>query len=111
MLVPLQFLKLHNNNERHFFLFKIFRVTKLFNEFDVSLIVRKYREKITRKNEENIEKDPSLADNIDIDQIRLEEIFLYFSFLKTLKLLVTIIMMSYLGGLVWYTFSNFLETQ
>ena len=50
MLIPLQFLRLHSNNERHFFLLKIFRITKLFKNFDVSLIVRNLREKIILKN-------------------------------------------------------------
>ena len=48
-----------------------------------------------------IERDPSLAQNLDIDSNNIEELLVFSYFLKIFKLVIIILNLSYLFGVLW----------
>ena len=48
-----------------------------------------------------IEKDPTLATNLDIDSNNIEEMLVFSYFLKIFKLVIIILNLSYLFGVMW----------
>jgi hypothetical protein len=50
---------------------------------------------------DKIEKDPTLATNLDIDSNKIEEMLVFSYFLKIFKLVIIILNLSYLFGVMW----------
>jgi hypothetical protein len=50
-----------------------------------------------------LEKDPELNENFDVDSNKLEEMLLLNYFLKIMKLVIIILNLSYLFGVFWLT--------
>ena len=48
-----------------------------------------------------IERDPSLANNLDVDSNKIEELLMISYFLKIFKLVIIILNVSYLFGICW----------
>lgn len=48
-----------------------------------------------------IERDPTLATNLDIDSNKIEEMLVLSYFLKIFKLVIIILNLSYLFGVLW----------
>lgn len=61
-------------------------------------VVKKYRYKKTMAK---IERDPTLATNLDIDSNNIEEMLVFSYFLKIFKLVIIILNLSYLFGVMW----------
>ena len=69
--------------------------------YDVQKMMDFVKKQSFKKTMAKIEKDPTLATNLDIDSNNIEEMLVFSYFLKIFKLVIIILNLSYLFGVMW----------
>jgi len=85
-------------------LIKIIRLVKGIEIYDVKMMMDWLKEKNTQRVMTQIEKDPTLLQNLDLDQNNIDFLFNVRYGLKISKLFLMIINVAYFTGVIWIIF-------
>ena len=77
------------------------RIVKALHIFDVNKIMRFVKRRYQQKIQNIIDTDFELANNVDIDNNKIEEILWVTYVMDTIKLIIFIINITYLTAIVW----------
>jgi hypothetical protein len=66
-LLPLQLIKLDQDREQLFYIIKLIRLTRILRLFNINIVMSKVKKYFKQTYERNVDHDPRLADNIDLD--------------------------------------------
>ena len=83
---------------------KIIRLVKGIEIYDVKMMMDWLKEKNTQRVMTQIEKDPTLLQNLDLDQNNIDFLFNVRYGLKISKLFLMIINVAYFTGVIWIIF-------
>lgn len=108
-MIPIQFLDLKRKRQYMFYAIKLLRIKKGFRLFDVSKLMRILKNRYKEKLAVIIEEDHDLANNVDIDNNKIEELLRISYVLKTIKLIIIIINISFLTGTFWLMLCEFVH--
>jgi hypothetical protein len=100
-LIPLQLIKLNQDREQLFYIIKLLRLNKCLSLFDINRIMKQVKAYFKRSYESQVEQDPMLAYNTDIDMNKIEECLLTEYALKIIKLVIMILTISYFFGIIF----------
>lgn len=94
---------------RLIYLFKLIRLKRGLEAFDVGKLMDILKGLIRERTERKIKKDPAIGEDNIRDHNNIEEIMLTGYTLKTLKLVIIILNLSYFLGLSWLIFCQITE--
>ena len=100
-------LNLKRKRQFMFYAIKLLRIKKGFRLFDVSKMMNILKNRYKEKLNIIIEEDHELANNIEIDNNKIEELLTISYVLKTIKLIIIIINISFLTGTFWLMLCEF----
>ena len=83
---------------------KVNRLVKGIEIYDVKMMMDWLKEKNTQRVMTQIEKDPTLLQNLDLDQNNIDFLFNVRYGLKISKLFLMIINVAYFTGVIWIIF-------
>ena len=83
---------------------KVIRLVKGIEIYDVKMMMDWLKEKNTQRVMTQIEKDPTLLQNLDLDQNNIDFLFNVRYGLKISKLFLMIINVAYFTGVIWIIF-------
>ena len=83
---------------------KIIRLVKGIEIYDVKMMMDWLKEKNSQRVMTQIEKDPTLLQNLDLDQNNIDFLFNVRYGLKISKLFLMIINVAYFTGVIWIIF-------
>ena len=106
-MIPLQIFSLKRKRQYMFYAIKLLRIKKGFRLFDVSKMMQKLKDRYKKKQLLIIENDFELANSIDEDNNKIEELLWISYVLKTFKLIVIITNISFLTGVFWLMLCEF----
>lgn len=89
---------------RIFYLIKIIRLTKGLKFFNVQQTMDYFKRKHEVKVLAQIDKDPALEENLNVDQNNIDYFFNLHYLLKIFKLFLMIMNVSYFTGIIWLIF-------
>lgn len=89
---------------RLFYLIKTIRLIKGIEIYDVQVMMNWLKEKNTQRVMKNVENDPTLLQNLDMDQNNIDFLFNVRYALKISKLFLIIINVAYFTGVIWMIF-------
>jgi hypothetical protein len=92
-----------------FYAIKLLRIKKGFRLFDVSKWMTSLKIKYMKNLNIIIEEDHELANNIEIDNTKIEELLWISYALKTIKLIITIMNISFMTGTFWLMLCEFVH--
>jgi hypothetical protein len=88
---------------------KLLRIKKGFKLFDVAKIMAKFKNHYKEKIQAIIEENHELANSIEIDNNKIEEILRVSYILKTMRLTMVLINISFLTGVFWLLLCEFIQ--
>ena len=94
-------MKLEQKREQLFYVIKLIRLTRCLGVFNINIVMKKLKKYVKDTYEYNLFYDPMLAYNVDLDQNKIEDCLLTEFFLKILRLVVTILAISYFFGIIF----------
>lgn len=100
-LLPVNFFPMYRKRHYLFYLLKMIRINKGFEVFDVPKIMIQVKAAYNRKLQRIIDGDHKLANNIYLDNNKIEEILLISYSLRILKLVIIIGNVCYLLAIFW----------
>ena len=107
-MLPITFIFYNNNHideyYRLFFIIKVIRIQKGNEIFDVGNLTKGIKDYYAIKSKERIKNDLDFAEDTINDNNKIEFFIKIGYYLKTLKLAVVIMTISYLVGIAWYIF-------
>lgn len=83
---------------------KVIRLVKGIEIYDVKIMMDWLKEKNTQRVMAQVEKDPTLLQNLDLDQNNIDFLFNVRYGLKISKLFLMIINVAYFTGVIWIIF-------
>jgi len=88
------------------YMVKVIRLIIGLKLLDVAAIMKYYKKFSMNRLQRIIDKDPNMAENIEIDQTHITYILVTNLTLKTIKLLITILTFCYFTGIIWVIICN-----
>ena len=88
---------------------KIIRLIKGIEIYDVKMMMDWLKEKNTQRVMTAVENDPTLLQNLDLDQNNIDFLFNVRYFLKISKLFLMIINVAYFTGVIWIIFCQIIS--
>jgi hypothetical protein len=103
MIIPFNFI-LVGQNSKLFFFIKTYRLVKGIKIFNVQTMISNIQDSSIKSMMKRIEKDSSLGEDQDQDHNSIESILILGNCLRTLKLVVIIIQISFFVGIFFLIF-------
>jgi hypothetical protein len=107
-ILPLYVVELDRNRQYLFNIFKMIRIQRGFDLFDVRRINTFVKGRFDKQIQNIIENDPALAEDKDQDNNKIQDILMVSYAIKIFKLVVVILNITYLTGVIWLILCEFL---
>lgn len=108
-MIPIQFLNLKRKRQYMFYAIKLLRIKKGFRLFDVSKWMNSLKQRYAQNLNEIIEANHELANDTETDNTKIEELLFISYVLKTIKLVIIIMNISFLTGTFWLMLCEFIH--
>jgi hypothetical protein len=100
-LLPLEYVHMKRERQLLFFLIKMLRIPKGLSLFDVHVMMKYVKSVYQKRVQYIIDNDNQLANDCDVDNTGIGEILAISYTLKTLKLIIVILNISYICGIMF----------
>ena len=107
-ILPFYVIELDRNRQYLFNIFKMIRIQRGFDLFDVRRINTFVKGRFDKQIQNIIEFDPALAEDKDQDNNKIQDILMVSYAIKIFKLVVVICNITYLTGVIWLILCEFL---
>jgi hypothetical protein len=110
---PITFLLAMSNSQQFkiLYLIKVIRIFEGLKYYNVEFVMAFLKVRNTKKVKRNIENDPLLENNLDLDQNKINLFFKIRYGLKVFKLFLMIINISYFTGIIWMIFCQNVQRE